>query len=1120
MKHFKNSIIMFFVLIIFTNYGLISETFNKKELKISDKILAKNKYIAQDINSENIIPNVIQVKFMPQMKLNDANIKGLLSEYVNTNKIKNLQFPYKNKQIDKLLSISKNYGIDRISTIYFNSNIDPTDLSIKLMENDLIEYATPVYKRQFYSTQVNDPYFSQQYALNLIKIADAWDITTGDTNIVIAIVDSGTDINHQDLKSNIFTNWKEIPNNGIDDDHNGKIDDVNGWDFVGNISVAEYQSGIRKEDNNPINMSSFHGTFVAGCASGVTNNAVGIASPGFKTKILPIKCSSDNPQIESILYGYEAIMYAAQMGADVINCSWGGPGGSPSEQDIINTAVSMGSVVVVAAGNDGTFIDRYPTYPSSYKNVINVGASAANDAVAGFTNYGNSVTVYAPGSQILSTMPNNGYSKQDGTSFSTPIISGIVALLKAIHPNWTPMQFMRQLRATADKSLTGTTGYEYLFVGRANAFKAVTYNNPNASSNTTPGILADNILVNNTQMFIADYNKNNIEINIKNYLGATKNLKVKISAIDKYISIENTDITVPMLNTMDSHSINFDVEILKNCPWYEGTAQILLTYQDGEYLDYQVIDIPIKLPTNNKYTNTTQLPLAYNIVPNGCSIPNKNTAWAIGNSTSIGTILYRSYNGISNIMQFGNDPAYAIFGFDENNVMIGISPKSGVTRIQKTSNAGNNWSNINVSNITTFINGIYFYDRNQGILLGDPIKNTWGIAKSIDGGNTWKLVNNVPSPLNGETGYVESIATLGDNIWFGTSIGRIYYSNDRGETWNVSKSTLGSSLSKLAFMDSKIGYALYNIGSGTNQQTNLAYTTDGGINWTTGVNDFSKSGIKPSDIHCVPEANKLILIGNINDTYQSDNNGASWEPLLTQRLDGVAMSKGINDGVAVRLWSFAMSGVGYLDFVMTPAIERKEISSVSDNPYNYGDIKINSSKIGKIEIKNSGNVDLNISDMQIVFPQNADTSEFKLSTTSKSLLKPSETYTLNVIFRPKTKGIKTAKLIISSDAKPKDFQIDLIGNGTEVSDIADEYSNNNIISITPNPAYDKLQLDIPIQNIFNSSYKIINNLGNIVLNANINSNKPIINISELPIGNYIIIINIDNKSLVGKFIKM
>ncbi|HRP02088.1 MAG TPA: S8 family serine peptidase [Candidatus Kapabacteria bacterium] len=1108
-------------ILVFSSYCLIALPINKVKSQISGKVLAKNSSIAQDIRQEDILPRMIQVKYKQEVLTKNTNmlVNNILKQVIDIKNINEYNFPFKPKSGEQLLSSEAKFGLDRISTITFNTDIDPVELSIQLMNNDLVEYATPVFRRHFYSTQVNDPYYSQQYALSQIQITDAWDITKGDTSIVIAIVDSGTDFNHEDLQANIFTNWKEIPNNGIDDDNNGKIDDVHGWDFVGNISLSEAQNGIRREDNDPTNFGNTHGTAVAGCASAVTDNAKGIASPGFYSKLLPIKCASDNAQVGSILYAYEGIIYAAKMGADVINCSWGGPGSSPAEQDIINAAVAMGSVVVVAAGNDGTFIDRYPTFPVNYDNVLTVGASAANDAVANFTNYGNSITVFAPGSQVLSTKPNNTYTKNDGTSFSAPIVSGIVALLKSIHPDWTVMQFIRHLRATSDKSLKGVVGNEHYFAGRVNAFRAVSINNPKASENTLPGILAENLAINNIQSYIDKYGQNLLKADLKNYLSNVNNLKVKVSAIDNYIKVLTNELTIDNINSSASKSINIEFELLSNCPWYAGSAQVLLTYESGEYLDYQVLDIPLKLNSDNIFNQVYNLPLSYQITPHGASVPSKGVAWAIGNSPITGNVLYRYNNGNSNLISLSNDPSYAIYAFDGQRALIGVSPNSGATKLQITDNGGASFTQVSVSNITSFVNSIYFYNNNEGIMLGDPISNVWGVAKTQDGGKNWSVVKTVPPPMNGETGFVESMAFLGNNIWFGTSQGRIIYSNDKGSTWNISKTVLGNSMYKIAFMTNKIGYAMYNVGTGNTQKTYLANTIDGGATWTTNVFDFSAAKITPSDIHCVPEAEKLILVDNINATYESDNNGGSWKPILTNRLDAVALAKGINDGISVRMWSFAMTGVAYLDFMLTATKERKEISSVTDNPYDFGEIAVKKTRFRKIEFKNSGNVPLNISKIELIFPNGADTTEFRItSQPSNNTLKPAETASLNVTFKPSSEGKKTVRLLISSDSEPKEYTIILEGTGLKSTDVID--SKVNSFTINPNPAYDNLNIELNSLNISNGNYKIINNLGNTLINSTFSSSNFNIDVHSVGAGNYFLIIESNNKTYVSKFIKM
>ena len=302
--------------------------------------------------------------------------------------------------------------------------------------------------------------------------ANAWDITKGSTDIVIGIVDTGVDYFHEDIGANDWLNPGEILNNGVDDEGNGYIDDVYGWDFVGDIKIMEAINKQWKEDADPRNANQTHGTHVAGCASAVTNNQKGIAGTGYNCKIMSIKCASDKGNVNGIWRGYDGIVYAADNGAHIINCSWGGSGSSPVEQEVINYAVNKGSVVVVAAGNDGNNIDKRIAFPACYQNVLCVGATTQADTLAYFSNRGRLVTVYAPGEQILSTLPGHLYGKESGTSMASPIVAGIAGLVLSSHQDWitnspTPAdrvkRVIHQIRSTSDKfyELTKTTDTLY-----------------------------------------------------------------------------------------------------------------------------------------------------------------------------------------------------------------------------------------------------------------------------------------------------------------------------------------------------------------------------------------------------------------------------------------------------------------------------------------------------------------------------------------------------------------------------------------------------------------------------------------------------------------------------------
>nr|MDJ0728091.1 S8 family peptidase [Prochloraceae cyanobacterium] len=265
---------------------------------------------------------------------------------------------------------------------------------------------------------------------DLVKAPEVWAGGYTGQNVVVAVLDTGVDYNHSDLANNIWTNTGEIAGDGIDNDLNGYVDDVIGWDFAYN-------------DNNPNDIQS-HGTHVAGTIAGL-NNGIGITGVAYNAQIMPVKVLGDtgSGSFQNIADG---IRYAADNGADVINLSLGGPS-SLLIRNAIEYAQNQGSVVVMAAGNSGL---SEPGYPARYATDfgISVGAVDINGQIASFSNRAGldpSLNhVVAPGVSIYSTMPSGGYAYKSGTSMATPHVAGVVALMLGANPNLTPLQ-VRQI---------------------------------------------------------------------------------------------------------------------------------------------------------------------------------------------------------------------------------------------------------------------------------------------------------------------------------------------------------------------------------------------------------------------------------------------------------------------------------------------------------------------------------------------------------------------------------------------------------------------------------------------------------------------------------------------------
>ncbi len=308
----------------------------------------------------------------------------------------------------------------------------------------------------------------------------AWNISTGSDRVVIAVLDTGIDIRHPDLAANIFTNPNEIPNNNVDDDGNGFVDDVNGWDFVGN--------GQAGPDNDPADPEDpGHGTAVAGCIGAVGGNGIGIAGTAWNVSMLPLKIGGDGP---GGLPGFAilgAIEYCTlmrtQYGINIVatNNSYGAL--RPADFDDLDSAQEIaiqdstdaGIIFVASAGNDAVDNDSAArAYPASYPNpdIISVAATTNRDTLASFSNYGRtSVDVGAPGEQVLTTAVGGGYALINGASFSGPYTAGVVAMIASVNRFLTKEQIKAIVLNSVDvlPQLQGLV----LTNGRVNLFKAL-----------------------------------------------------------------------------------------------------------------------------------------------------------------------------------------------------------------------------------------------------------------------------------------------------------------------------------------------------------------------------------------------------------------------------------------------------------------------------------------------------------------------------------------------------------------------------------------------------------------------------------------------------------------------
>jgi len=418
-------------------------------------------------------------------------------------KLKDSVEPVADQEIADIMPTARGASVERlterqrgsINLIRLNGALTVEQAVSQAQSDPRVEYAEPNYLYKTTDITPDDELFSLMWGLSNhssqslnggqtpadISATQAWGITTGSDNLVVAIIDTGVDLSHPDLAANAWVNPREIPGNGVDDDGNGFVDDINGWNFVDRNEKVFTSSDPR------------HGTHVTGTIGAVGNNGIGVAGVAWHVKLMALKFlgSDGNGKSSNAVKAIEYVIDQKKRGTNVrvINASWGGGGESEALRSAIADAGAAGIVFVCSAGNDAVDNDETPEFPSGFatglNNMISVASIDERDELSFFSNFGHtSVSVAAPGSAIISTIPNGEYGPipngMSGTSMASPHVAGIAALLLSNEPSLTPVQVRDRIIQTAEPipALVSMT----VSSGRANAFNALTRRIPPARS--------------------------------------------------------------------------------------------------------------------------------------------------------------------------------------------------------------------------------------------------------------------------------------------------------------------------------------------------------------------------------------------------------------------------------------------------------------------------------------------------------------------------------------------------------------------------------------------------------------------------------------------------------------
>lgn len=567
---------------------------------------------AQDLPVE-YMDNTLIIKFKNAQEVEKYRSKSIPEASIfTTHNVGNMRSIWKDEFNERIKATSRQKNrvsdlpsLEHFKNIYslsYSSDIDALTLAQKISKLPGVEYAEP---RYIYKTSLstNDPI--KNSTINFHKFDRAWELSTSSSDVIIAIVDSGVNYDHEDLKDKQWFNEDEILGNGIDDDNNGFIDDYLGWDFWN----SGYTDDDIRQDADPFASNNPHGTHVAGIATATPNNGVGLVGSGFNARYMAVKAGGapDDPstpnqdESRSVGYGYEGIIYAAINGADIINCSWGGGGFSSFGEEAVNMATELGSIVIGAAGNTPNDL---PHYPSSYDNVLSVGAlGTSGNQIADYSTFGVTVDVFATGT-LRSTVGTrksslDEYATFQGTSMATPVVSGLAALIKSRFPTWSSKQIILQIRSSSeDIEQNNSSDLQFkLGKGKINAEKALLA--------PLPGVNVDSVSFVNSEGNKLNINENGfLRLFLKNYGAAVNSLTFTAESLTEGLTISEPTVSVGAIANQEEKFIEIPILINESiigtlsAEMFVQFSDNSIDYSDFDIIGYEQLRFDVSSPNN------------------------------------------------------------------------------------------------------------------------------------------------------------------------------------------------------------------------------------------------------------------------------------------------------------------------------------------------------------------------------------------------------------------------------------------------------------------------------------------------------------------------------------------
>ena len=527
---------------------------------------------------------------------------------------------HKLRNARKLIKKSQKDKHKRLSKARIPDNKSVEEIVLELGRDPDVEWAVPNYYRKTQTTPNDSSHIRRSSLFNALGLPEAWDTSTGNSNITIAVIDTGVDWAHQDLADNIWNNTDEIAGDGVDNDGNGFDDDIRGWDFV-DIDASETDPGEDPgpEDNNPMDFAG-HGTHVAGIIGAKGDNGIFYAGVMWDVSIMPLRAGFKDINgysllTDSVIIG--ALFYACDNGADIVNMSFGSSFPSIAIATAVDHCIDKGVLLVAAAGNNSS---SQVNYPAGYPKVLSVASVSATKKRSSFSNYGNWVDIAAFGENIYSTIPNGGQAKFSGTSMAAPMVAGVAGLVKVVHPEWNMQQIATQLQATSlninqnnDLSIQNMLGgglvQANLAIGdfkKAPHLAVISHHLEEVPVGSEDGMLKSG------ESFT-------IKPTIRNFGTRQTDVQVMLQSTDPYISVTDNIVT---MNTISSDELltmsndAFEVAILSDAPAGYDSALEFVINQNGNIVAIDKLNLHLN-PLMNKggmlsHSNSASSPKIFN----------------------------------------------------------------------------------------------------------------------------------------------------------------------------------------------------------------------------------------------------------------------------------------------------------------------------------------------------------------------------------------------------------------------------------------------------------------------------------------------------------------------------